>query len=85
MISQARCKGGRLADRLTALIDRQAAGLYDVPPSAVELGSDLLQSLGERLADGVGDPALILVAVGAVLLAGSFLVFVVRRRIPAVR
>ena len=74
-----------LADRLAGLIDPEAAELYDAPPTAVELGSDILRSLGEQLADGIGDPALILVAVGAVLLAGSFFVFVVRPWFPAVR
>ena len=74
-----------LSGKLAGLVDREAAELSDVPPSVVELGADILRSFGQHLADGVGDPALILAGVGAVLLVGSFFVFLLRPHIPALR
>jgi hypothetical protein len=76
-----------LPDRMMVLIDRELVEprneeISGMPSSAVDLIRDILYSFGQRFIEGIADPALVLVIVGAVLFAGSFVVFAVRSRIP---
>jgi hypothetical protein len=65
------------------LIDSRVADTSGVPPAATDLFRDVLYSFGQQLTEGIADPALVLITVGAVLFGGSFVVFAARSRLPA--
>jgi hypothetical protein len=65
---------GQLADLLAG----GPASVSAIPPSAIDLGQDLLQSLAQQIFAGLAGPALVLAVVGAVLFASSFAVSLVR-------
>ena len=52
----------------------------NAPESAVKLAGELLESLGQQVTAGFVLPATIVILVGAMLIAASFLVIVLKRR-----
>ena len=51
----------------------------EIPEAAAQLMADVTQAFALRLLEGMGNPALILVAIGALIFAGSFFVDRLRR------
>jgi hypothetical protein len=74
-----------LPPRLDELIEENISQMSSLPPSAMELTTDLLQAGQRQLIQGVGEPALVLFIVGAVLFAASFLVLLLRPVVPGIR
>jgi len=75
----------QVPDELAELVERGAEEVTAVPPSVTLLGGDLLISFGKSITEGFADPTLILIIVGAVVFAASFLVFLLRPFIPFIR
>lgn len=69
-----------LVDRLDRLVDSNAARLSALPPSVVDLVTDVLGALARQLADGFVSPALALMAMGAALLLAAVAAFLIQRR-----
>jgi hypothetical protein len=67
-----------LPSRLADLLAGGAAPVPPIPPSALDLGGDILQSLSQQIFTGLAGPSLILFILGAVLFASSFFVSFVR-------
>jgi hypothetical protein len=74
-----------LPPRLNDLIDSNIAGMSQLPPSAVELMADISHSLVQRSVEGIATPALVLLVLGAILFASSFLVPLLRPYAPGLR
>lgn len=74
-----------LPQLINSLSEEQIAKIATLPPSAVNLINDLSQSLTNQLFAGLANPALILLLVGALLYAGSFLVHLLRPAAPWIR
>jgi hypothetical protein len=78
-----------LPNRIISLIDHwliegRVEEISGVPTSGIDLIRDVLYSFGQQLTEGVADPALVLIIVGAALFGSSFVVFAARSRLPAV-
>ncbi len=69
-----------LLGRLDRLIDGSAARLSGMPPSVVDLLTDVAGALARQLAAGFVTPALALMAVGAALLFAAGVAFLLQRR-----
>lgn len=74
-----------LPDRMVRFIDHRIEETSDIPPSAVDLVRDVVYSSGQQLTEGIADPALVVIIIGAALFGGSFVVFAARSRLPARR
>lgn len=72
---------GRLADLLAGVV----IPVLPIPPSAIELGRDILQSLSQQIFAGLAGPSLVLLIVGAVLFASSFAIARIRPLLPGLR
>ena len=65
----------RLGDGIRGALGQSS----QIPEAAAQLLADVTQALALRLAEGMGNPGLILAAVGAVIFAGSFFIQSLRR------
>jgi hypothetical protein len=74
-----------LPPRLNDLIDSNIAGMSELPPSAAELIADIAHSLVQRSVEGIATPALVLLVLGAILFAGSFLLPLLKPYAPGLR
>lgn len=70
---------------INALVEEQIVRVSELPPSAVTLVNDLVQSLTDQLFSGLANPAVIILLVGALLFGGSFLVHLLRPVAPWIR
>jgi uncharacterized membrane protein YgdD (TMEM256/DUF423 family) len=70
---------------INALVEEQISKVSDLPPSAAALANDLARQFILQLFTGLANPALILLLIGAVLFAGSFLVRQLRPAAPWIR
>jgi hypothetical protein len=78
-----------LPNRIISLIDHwliegRVEEISGVPTSGIDLIRDVLYSFGQQRAEGIADPPLVLIIVGAALFGSSFVVFAARSRLPAV-
>jgi hypothetical protein len=78
-----RFMGSALLDRLDRLVDANTAQLAALPPSAVDLVTDVLRALSRQLTDGFVTPALALMAVGVALMFAAVVAFLVQSRSAA--
>ena len=71
-------------DRLTDTVEFGADKVTNVPPAVTDLGGDLLVSFGTQLTDGIAEPSITLLVIGAILFGTSFFTIVLKRFIPFV-
>ncbi|MSQ05667.1 MAG: hypothetical protein EXR46_00450 [Dehalococcoidia bacterium] len=69
-----------LLERLDGLVDASAAGLTGVPPSVIDLITDVAGAVARQLTDGFVIPSVALMAVGIALLFAAVVAFLVDRR-----
>ncbi len=74
-----------LAGRLADLLAGGVASVSPIPPAAINLVGDILQSLSQQIFAGLAGPSLILFIVGAVLFASSFAIAAIRPLRPGLR
>ena len=72
-------------DRLATVVERGTDQVSAIPPSVSDLGTDLLVSFGSQLVSGYEAASITVIVVGAVLIAGSFFVSLVKPFIPFVK
>ncbi len=72
-------------DRLATVVELGTDQVSAIPPSVSNLGTDLLVSFGTQLTSGYAGPSITIIAVGAVLFGGSFVVSLLKPFIPFAR
>jgi hypothetical protein len=74
-----------LPERLNGLIDSSIASASEPSPLAAELITDISRSLVQQSVEGIATPALVLLVLGVVLFASSFLLLLLKHYVPGLR
>jgi uncharacterized membrane protein len=74
-----------LPEQVNGLIDSRMVSTSELSPLGAELITDISCSLVQQSVEGIATPALLLLVVGAVLFAGSFLLILLRCYVPGLR
>jgi hypothetical protein len=74
-----------LPEQVNGLIDSSIAATSETPSVATELITDISRSLVRQSVEGIATPALVLLIVGAVLFASSFLILLLKPYVPGIR
>lgn len=69
-----------LLDRLDRLVERNTAQLSTMPPSVVDLVTDVMAALARQLTEGFLSPAIAMMAIGTALLFAAAVAFLVQPR-----
>jgi hypothetical protein len=74
-----------LPEQVNGLIYSSIAATSETPSVATELITDISRSLVQQSVEGIATPALVLLIVGAVLFASSFLILLLKPYVPGIR
>ena len=75
----------QLPGRLRSILETSLNQVPGVPPSLVSLASDLVFSFQRQLTEGLSEPALTVLVIGAAMIGASFLVRLLKPLVPVLR